>query len=184
MKKFVIGICIIVIGFAAFIIYNHKQEPTKEDVFHATKDWSPRTEDVYYISKINGDWLTIFKNQNSIMIGQLRQNWLGSWEIRDESGNESTLASTYTPPDIDDDITWSAEVDKETETSYYFGQVINSKINTITVETKEDVHEDVPLLTSNGGLFFFKRVKGQVNTPINIRGFSKTGELLFSTLPE
>ncbi|GGM41416.1 hypothetical protein GCM10011351_29480 [Paraliobacillus quinghaiensis] len=118
------------------------------------------------------------------MIGELSQNWLGFWEIRDKSGNENALSSTYYPPEKGDEITWSAGGEGETETAYYFGQVINPKINKITVETKENFYEDVPLITSNENRFFFKKVNGQVITPINIKGFSNTGELLFSTLLE
>lgn len=184
IKKIVIGIFVVIFSFNSFLIYNYKQEPTREDVFHATKDWSPRTEEVYLVRKIDGKWLTIFKNQHSIMIGELSQNWLGFWKIKNESGNESTLASTYYPPEKDDDITWSAGGNGEKEIGYYFGQVINSKINKITVETKENFYKDVSLITANEYRFFFKKVKGQVITPTNIRGFSNTGELLFSTLPE
>lgn len=83
------------------------------------------------------------------MIGELSRNWFGFWEIRDESGNESTLASTYYPPEKDDDITWSAGGNGEKEIAYYFGHLINPKINKITVETKENFYEDVKLFTSD-----------------------------------
>lgn len=42
--------------------------------------------------------VTIFRNQHSVMIGELKQNWFGLWQIRDAIGEKSTLASTYYPP--------------------------------------------------------------------------------------
>ncbi len=184
IRKIIIGILVIPLLFISVLIYNHKQQPTINDVFEITKNWSPATEEVYLVRKIDGEWLTIFRNQHSVMIGELKQNRLGLWQIRDATGGESSLAATYYPPEKDDEITWSAGGIKEKEIGFYFGQLINPEIQKITVETNENPAEDVPLITSNGNRFFFKKVKGKLVLPTNIRGFSKSGELKYSTLPD
>ncbi|MCZ8537721.1 hypothetical protein M9R32_11055 [Paenisporosarcina quisquiliarum] len=96
-------------------------------------------------------------------------------------GGESSLASTYYPPVEDDDITWGAHGATEKEIVYYFGQIINPQIQQITV-----FDEDVPIITSHGNRFFFKKVKGEslLQLPRNIKAFSKSGELIYSTLPD
>ena len=184
IRKIIIGILVIPLLFNSVLIYNHKQQPTIDYAFEITKNWSPATEEVYLVRKIDGKWLTIFRNQHSVMVGELKQNWLGLWQIRDEIGVESSLTSTYYPPEKDDEITWSAARIEEKETVFYFGQVINPEIQKITIETNENPAEDVPLITSNGNRFFFKKVKGKLELPTNIRGFSKSGELKYSTLPD
>lgn len=172
--------------FISVVIYNHKQQPTINDVFELTENWSPETEEVYLVKKIDGKWLTIFRNQHTVMIGELKQNWVGLWQLRDEMGLESSLTSTSYPPEKDDEITWSARgiEEKEKENVFYFGQILNPEIQKITVETNENPAENVPLITSNGNRFFFKKVKGKLVSPTNIKGFSKSGELKYSTLPE
>ena len=170
--------------FISVLIYNQKQQPTIDDVFEITKNWSPETEEVYLVKKIDGEWLTIFRNEHSIMIGELKQNWLGVWQLRDETGTESSLTSTNFPAEKDEQITWGATGIKEKEIGYYFGQIINRKIQKITVETNENTTEDATIITSNGNRFFFQKVKGKLVFPINIKGFSKSGNLIYSTLPD
>ena len=98
MRKIFIWIVILTVLITVFLIYNHKQLPTEEDVFKITEKWSLATEEVYFVRKIDGDWLTIFRNRDSITIARLGQNWLGYWELRNDHGFESTLISTYYPP--------------------------------------------------------------------------------------
>lgn len=155
-----------------------------KDVFDSTKNWSLLTEEVHLVKEIDGEWLTIFRNQHSIMIGELKQNWLGIWKLQDERGKESSLASIYFPPGKEDEITWSGSEVEEQEVGYYFGQIINPKIQKIDVETKQDFYEEVPIITTNGKRFFFKKVKGKLVLPVNIRGLSETGAVVYSTLPE
>ncbi|WP_274307451.1 hypothetical protein [Solibacillus daqui] len=181
MKKVFIGIAIITVLIIVFLIYNHKQLPTKEDVFKITKNWSPATEEVYFVRKIDGDWLTIFRNMHSIMIARLEQNWLGYWEIKDDLGYESTLISTYYPPLEDEEFNWSAG-SKAGIRSYYFGQIINPTIKRIEVETKKDFYEDALIISYEESRFFFVKSDGEMVMPVNIRGYSETGELIHSTI--
>lgn len=182
---------LIALFFTTVIIYNYNQQPTTEDVINITNNWSPQTEEVYLVRKIDGKWLTIFRNQHSVIIAELNQNWFGSWDIRDEMGGQSSLASIYYPPKEDDEVTWGAggieETNgyKEKEITYYFGQVLNTNIQKIRIETNENTYEDIPIIVSNNrNRFFFKKVNGQMVMPINIRGYSESGELIFSTNPD
>lgn len=81
IRKIIIGILVISLLFISVVIYNHKQQPTINDVFEVTKNWSPGTEKVYLVKKIDGKWLTIFRNQHIVMIGELKQNWFGLWQL-------------------------------------------------------------------------------------------------------
>ena len=184
IRKILIGIVVILLLFVSVLIYNHKQKPTAHDVFKLTENWSPGTEEVYLVREIDGEWLTIFRNQHSVMIGELKQNRFGLWQILDAKGAKSTLASTNYPTDEDTEITWSVSGSNEKETVFYFGQLINPEIQKITAETSENPAEDLPIITSNGIRFFFKKVHGEFLLPVNIRGFSNSGELRYSTLPE
>ena len=156
--------------------------PTEEDVFKITEKWSFATEEVYFVRKIDGDWLTIFRNRDSIMIARLGQNWLGYWELRNDQGFESTLISTYYPPMEDDEITWSASGSKGGNISYYFGQIINPMIKRIEVETKKGFFEDALIINDGGARFFFVKSDHEMLLPVNIRAFSETRELIYSTI--
>ncbi len=184
IRKVGIGIVVISVFFISVLIYNHKQQPTISDVFTTTNNWSPAIEEVYLLTEIDGKWLTIFKNEHSIMIGELKQNWLGLWHLQDEMGRESSLSSTYYPPGEEDEITWSVEEVGEEEIVYYFGQVINPEIQKITVETNGEFAEEAPIIGSKGNRFFFKKVKAQKVLPANIKAFSKSGEIIYATLPD
>lgn len=184
IRKILIGTLVISLLFISVIIYNHKHQPTINDVFKMTENWSPATEEVYFVRKIDGVWLTIFRTQDTLMVGELKQNWLGSWHIQDDMGQESSLTSTYYPPEKDEEITWSAAESEENKTGYYFGQLLNPEIQKITVETNENPAEDVSIITSNGNRFFFKKVQSKLVFPVNIKSFSKSGDLIYSTLPE
>lgn len=181
MKKLLIGIAIMVMIFCLFLISNHKQLPTKEDVFNITGNWSPRTEEVYLVKKIDKDWLTIFRNHHSILVGRLEQNWLGFWKFKDDIGGESSLASTYYPPEQDVDFTWTASGIDEGK-SYYFGQIINPKIQEIKVETEKDIYENALIIDTDENRFFFIESEKPMLSPINIRGSSESGNVIYSTL--
>lgn len=186
IKKIIIWIATIAIiatFLTAFLIYNHKQLPTKDDVFNITKNWSPATEEVYLVREIDGEWLTIFRNNSSITIARLEQNWLGYWEMKDETGSKVTLATTYYPPSQDEEFSWSAGSSKG-GISYYFGQIINPNIKKIEVETQKKFFEDALIISSGETRFFFARASGEVVLPVNIKGFSETGKLIYSTVKE
>lgn len=182
MRKIFIWIVTLTVSVTVFLIYNHKQPPTEEDVFKFTEKWSSATEEVYLVRKIDGDWLTILRNWDSIMMARLEQNWLGNWELRNDEGLESTLISTYFPPIEDDEFTWSASGSKERNRSYYFGQIINPIIKRIEVETKKGFFEDALIVNSVGAQFFFVKSDYEMLMPVNIRALSETGELIYSTI--
>jgi hypothetical protein len=184
MKKLLIGIAIITILLSGFLIYNHKQLPTKDDVIKITENWSPTTEKVYILRKIDGQWLTIFRNTHSILLARLEQNWLGFWEFKDDIGGESSLVSTYYPPLQDEEFTWSASGTGEEEPAYYFGQINNPNIKKIEVETQKNIFENALLINSEETRFFYVRSEEKVVLPVNIRGFSKSGKLIHSTYKE
>ena len=182
MKKSFIWIAIIATFLTGFLIYNHKQLPTKNDVFKITKNWSSATDEVYLVREIDGEWLTIFRSTHSIMIASLEQNWLGYWEMKDDLGNEKTLAA-ISYPHVQDDFNWSAG-SRGINRSYYFGQINNPSIKRIEVETKKDFLEDALIISSGETRFFFAKSSGDLVMPINIRGFSHTGKLIYSTSQE
>ncbi|QHE52716.1 hypothetical protein [Pontibacillus sp. HMF3514] len=169
---------------SVMLIYNHKQSPTEDDVFNITENWDPATEDVYLVRKVNGEWLTIFRNQHTVMLAELKRKWTGNWEIRDEMGNESSISSTYYPPNKEQEITWSAGGVGQKEIVYYFGQIINPEIHKVTVETEEKFNQSVPIIKAEGKRFFFKKLKGAIITPVNINGYSKSGEQIYSSLSD
>ncbi|MGN7478608.1 hypothetical protein ACTHOQ_12200 [Solibacillus silvestris] len=182
MRNIFIGIGIFTGLITVFLFYNHKQLPAEEDVFQNTENWSSVTEEVYFVKKIDGDWLTIFRNRDAIMMGRLEQNWLGYWELRGDEGYKSTLISTYYPPMEDDEFTWSASGSSGETSSYYFGQIINPMINRIEVETKKDFFEDALIISDGGAQFFFVESEDEMLMPVNIRAFTETGELIYSTI--
>lgn len=184
IKKIIGSIILVLLCLTSFLIYNHNLEPTESDVFYTTKEWSPQTEEVYFVRKIDGAWLTIFRSQHSLMIGELYQNWWGSWELREKNGKKGLLASIYYPPPKNDEIIWGARESGNNEIAYYFGQIINPEIDSISIETKKNFYEDTMIIFSNGNRYFFKFVKGKIIYPVNIRGNSKSGEVIYSTLPK
>ena len=108
MRKLLIGLTIVILIFSMYLLYNHKQIPTKDDVFKLTGNWSPATEEVYMVSNIDGEWLTIFRTSHSILVCRLEQNWLGYWKFKDDLGGEGSVVSTYYPPTQKIGFTWSA----------------------------------------------------------------------------
>ncbi|MEK4131183.1 hypothetical protein [Solibacillus sp. FSL W8-0372] len=182
MRKILIGILILTGLITLFLIYNHKQLPTEEDVFNMTDKWSLRTEEVYFVREIDGDWLTMFRNSHSITVARLEQNWLGNWKVRDEEGYESTLISTSYPPREEDEITWASSGSNGKSLSYYFGQILNPMIYRIEVETKKNVFEDALIFSPQGLRFFFIKSDEDMFLPVNIRAFSEAGELIYSTV--
>ena len=183
LKKIIIWIAIIATFLTGFLIYNHKQSPAKDDVFKITKKWSPATDEVYLVREIDGEWLTIFRNNHSIMIAKLEQNWLGYWKIKDDLGNESTLDSIYYPPSQVEGFNWSAS-SKGKNISYYFGQNTNPNIKRVEVETQENFFEDALIISLEDARFFFAKSSVELVMPVNIRGFSDTGKLIYSTVKD
>ena len=157
MKKIIIGLAIITIFLTGFLIYNHKQLPTKDDVFKITKNWSPAVEEVYLVRKIDGEWLTIFRISHSILIARLQQNWFGYWKMKDDSGKETTLAASNYPPLQNNEFEWSAG--SRGKTSYYFGQIINPNIKKIEVEIQKNFFEDAMIISSEKKSFFLCEIR-------------------------
>lgn len=182
MRKIIIGIAIISLFLTAFLFINHKQLPTEKDVFKITKNWSPPTEEVYFVKKIDEEWLTIFRNNQSIMIAQLQQNWLGYWDIKNEDGHKGTIAGTAYPPLQEEEFSWTSG--SNGKTSHYFGQIYNPAIKKIEVETEENFFEDALILHTGDARFFLTRSTKKLKMPVNIRGFSEEGTLIHATMKE
>jgi len=182
MRKLLIGIAIITILLTVFLIYNHKKLPSKDGIFKITENWSPATEEVYLVKKIDGEWLTIFRNTHSIMLSRVKQNWLGFWVLIDDNEVEASLVSTYYPPEQEDEFTWGASLTEEGKPSYYFGQIINHEIKKIEIETQKKFFESALVINSGQTRFFYLKLDEEVVMPININGFSETGKLIYSTI--
>lgn len=101
-------------------------------------------------------------------------------ELGNELGNTNTLASSDYPP-LQHEFTYSASSEAGIS-SYYFGQIVNPTITRIEVETQKGFFEDAILISTEEGRFFFAKSNSDIVTPLNIRGFSKTGELIYSTI--
>lgn len=135
MKKVFIGVALIMVLITLFLIYNHKQLPTDEDVMKYTENWSLPAEEVYLVKEIDGEWLTIFRDNQSVMIARLEQNWLGDWEIKNENESKNVISTIDYPITQDDKFNWSAgSIGKQ---SHYFGQILNTDITKIEVETQK-----------------------------------------------
>ena len=178
MKKVVMWIILLSIVFSLKITYNHLQQPTENDVFNITEKWSGSIEEVLFVREIDGMWLTIFRHPHAITIAELQQNWLGTWKFK----NDATLSTTDYPPLLEDQITWSGSGKSKENAAYYFGMVTDPEIDTITVETQDGFFEDVQFIKYDGMRFFLKRADGLLVLPVNISGFSKSGELIYSSL--
>lgn len=175
-KKVVLGIVLTAILCTLLITYKHLQQPTEQEVLNMTKSRSEAAKEVYLIREIDEQWLTIYRNSQSITIAELKQNWLGTWKLSEEGA----LSSTYYPPLEDDQITWSASGKSENE-SYYFGIVIDPEIVKITVETQKGIFENAKMLKSDGQRFFLQKAQGPIYLPVNISCYSKSEELIYSS---
>ncbi|WP_456278997.1 hypothetical protein [Bacillus sp. AK128] len=180
MRKLLIGAVIMAISFCLFLIYNHKELPTKEDVFNISDNWSQKTEEVYLVKKIDDKWLTIFRSSHLTMISRLEQNWLGDWEFK----YGASLVSTSYPPDTDVDFTWNAQGRADVPMSYYFGQINNSKIQEVKVEIEKDIFDNAIIIDIGETHFFFLESEARTLLPININGFSESGDLIYSTIKD
>lgn len=180
MRKIFTGIVLITIFLTAFLFYNHKQLPDKEDVFKITKNWSQGTEEVYLVRKIGEEWLTIYRDNHSITVARLEQNWLGYWDIINEDGSKTTISTIDYHISQSDQLNWSAG--SRGEISHYFGQIINPDIKKIEVETQKTYFEDALIINSGKTHFFYNKTNGELVLPVNIRGLSESGKLIYSTL--
>ncbi|WP_246939066.1 hypothetical protein [Bacillus pinisoli] len=184
MRKLLIGILITIIFFCLFLIYNHKQLPTKEDVFRNSSNWSPKTEEVYLVRKIDDVWLTIFRNSHTTFVSRLEQNWMGYWEFKDDLGSESSLISTNYPPETEVDFTWNASSRSDLPISYYFGQINNPKVQDVKVEIEKDIFKNALIINADENRFFFLKLDAPTLLPINIKGSSESGDLIYSTISD
>ncbi len=184
MKKLLIAIAVMTFSIGLLLIYNHKQLPTKEDVFKISGNWYQKTKEVYLVRKIDDEWLTIFRSSELTSVGRLEQNWMGVWEFKDDLGSGASLVSTSYPPKTDKDFTWTASGRDDIPISYYFGQINNSKIQEIKVEIEKDIFENALIIETVENRFFFLKSEAPTLLPINIKGYSESGDLIYSTLKD
>ena len=182
LKKFIIGgaiFTILAVFLTGFLLYNHNQLPTKDDVFKWTKKMSFATNDVYFVNKIDDKWFTIFGDNASFSIARLEQNLIGNWELKDIS----SVAVNHHPLEKED-FTWVGSGKNKNTINYttnYFGQILNPEIKKILVETEDNFFEEANILEAEGLRFFFTRSDKDLNLPVTIQGFSETGELIYTT---
>ncbi|RKD22993.1 hypothetical protein BEP19_12235 [Ammoniphilus oxalaticus] len=175
-KKVLVSLFVIGFIFVSIVMYNHNQEPSREDVFKSTKKWSRPATKVLFLERIDDSWLTIIRMGHGVAIARLEENSLGLWRVK------QLLSSVHYPPAADDEeITWGASGDGQGNT-YYFGQIINPKIKRLTVENKRKIYDDVHLFNVNGDHFFFKEVNEEMELPINIEAYSESGEVIYSSV--
>jgi hypothetical protein len=180
IKKIAISFLFLIIFLVSLLFYYHQQPPGIDDVFTITKNWSPSTEEVYAVKKVNNEWLTFFRNKNTIFVGKMEQNWLGTWQLIDDTGEQGILAATYYPQESEG-ITWGASGVGE-RIAYYFGMVSNPNVNRIIVEAQGKEYQDIPFIEANGERFFFIRTEGNV-APYSFKALSGNGELIFPRPP-
>lgn len=116
--------------------------------------------------------------QHSETLAELNQNWFGIWQFK----HNATLITTTYPQIVEDQITWSASGKSKENAAFYFGIVTDPEIDYITIETQDDFLESVQLIREGDLRFFFKRGEGPLVFPVNISGYSQSGELIYSSL--
>ena len=102
------------------------------------------------------------------------------WNIAIQTN--ATLITTTYPQIVEDQITWSASGKSKENAAFYFGIVTDPEIDYITIETQDDFLESVQLIREEDLRFFFKRGEGPLVFPVNISGYSQSGELIYSSL--
>ncbi|WLR51879.1 hypothetical protein LC040_02925 [Bacillus tianshenii] len=175
IQKIVLSLVFLIICSLSFLFYNHHQPPNNNDVFRATKNFFPSTEEVYAVKKVNNEWLTFFRNKNTLFVGKLEQNWLGTWHLINDKGEQGILATAYYPQE-NEGVTWGASGVGE-RIAYYFGMVSNPNVEKIIVEAQGKEYQDLPFIGAGGERFFFLKTEGDV-VPYSFKALSKDGEII------
>jgi hypothetical protein len=149
----------VVLVISYFIYQNNQQLPEVKDVLKITDDWSIPI-DVLTIEKIDGEWITFFRDSEQMYVGFLQQNWLGQWNLKDSLGNEGVIGEVTLHPNPQErnGIVWGASgLSKGGEPlfSYFYGMISNSEIDTVTLSVDNEEPRNVSFIESNGERFFF-----------------------------
>ena len=175
IKKIIIAIACIAL-FTIYIFYNRSQDPTEEDVFRMTKSWKPSTIEIYEVMKRDGEWLAFFRNENSIMVARLEQNWMGTWKTIDYSGIEKPISSLgYPASELGGQLPWKAS-------GYEGGYVIfmlveDPLIDKLVITTKEKEYDDISFIEIGEKRFVLLNIE-EPWYPFDYQAFSKEGELI------
>lgn len=132
------------------------QQPTASDVYRSTEDWSPRTREVFLVEKVNEEWITIFRTENSLFLGKLQRGAFGEWGLVDDLGNEGTLSAEPWPPEKSDEVLSSASQAKNL--SVYFGKIINPDIHGIRIEVDNKTYRPTILESGRHRFYYLRRV--------------------------
>ncbi|MBB6451657.1 hypothetical protein HNQ94_000078 [Salirhabdus euzebyi] len=164
-----------------FFEQNHQQLPEAKDVLKGVEDWS-KPVNILTIEKIDGEWITFFRDSGQLYVGFLKQNWLGQWSLneRGETGGIIGEVSFQHNPEEKNGIVWgvsSLTKGNEPLFSIYYGMISNSVVDKITLSVDNEEPKNVPLIESNGERFFFIKKYGGVTAPYKFQAFSE-GKLI------
>lgn len=131
---------------------------------------------------MDGEWITFFRNSETMYVGFLQQNWLGQWTLVDSLGNEGAIGEvTFNPnPEERDGLVWGASgLSKGSEQlfSYYYGVVSNSEIDKITLSIGKKEPENVSFIEGDGERFFFVKKESESTVPFELKALSD-GEII------
>lgn len=169
IKKIIICLAFAIVLFLAYLYDQHQQLPQPQDVYKITPQLNTR---VYFVKKIDNDWITIFGNDRNLMLGRLENDWLGRWRIGEYLGDANIN------PNENQGIVWGVS-EQRGPVSYYFGMIRDPDIQTLIIETDGEVYQDVPIFESEGKQFFYLKRDGNA-LPFSFKGLSKEGEIIFS----
>lgn len=182
MKRYIFGIFIVLITLASFVFYNHQQPPTIDDIDDITKNWSPPITEVYTIQKLNEEWITFFRSDQMLFVTNLKKNWLGQWDIYHKvTDDKMPLGSAVLDLSRDKDVVLGVSgVSKENNDmeSYYYGMIMNPKIQSILIEVDGETFDTVPLIKTKRERFFLYKKKGDL-VPFTFKAFNENGEVIY-----
>lgn len=178
MKKLIFVLVIAACLVVLYLAYQSKA-PTAEDVYQATNNWSPEIEQVHFVERIDGKWITVFQSNNMLFAAVLRDNWPGGWELQYGPDHAGPVGSTGFEAQAMQDVIWGAS--RFNGTSFYFGRIVNPDIVKIRIEVEGKTLQP-PIYTSSGSKlqrFYYQEFRGST-VSFYLTGLSEDGTILYT----
>ncbi|MCP8616332.1 hypothetical protein [Salirhabdus salicampi] len=181
-KRTVIGTLVIMAFIGLYLVYqNHQQLPTENDVLKQLGNWS-KPVNILTIEKIDGEWITFFRDSEQLYVGFLKQNWLGQWNLNESLDKGGVIGETPIQPIPEEraGIIWGVSgLSKGDDQLFrlYYGMILNSEIDKITLSVGNEIPKNVPMFKSEGKRFFLIKKEKKDTVPYKLRAYSK-GEVI------
>lgn len=169
--KYILCFCIVSVLLVGCSNNNKNEQSIQAKLIESISKTNIRHEKIYHFEIVKDGVVVFYKYQNNLNAGFIR-NTSDGWKWVFGGGSASI--------EPEDGLSWCATNDEDTPLYYSYGIIRNPDIEQVRTKSNNNNEKHAKITTTDEGVkIWFTFYENPIDSPFDITGLSRTGEILY-----